>query len=275
MTALRNFVIAFFFCTLLQPAETQARNPGELPATAGGSKPLSFEVTTIKPDASGAPAKGISVRGRTFVATNTSLSDLIVFAYDLHKQQIVGGPDWVGKDKYDISAVPDTDSKPTLTQWKVMVRQLLKERFRLMSHSDQKILSVYVLGVTQGGSKNLVRSASSGDEFSALTREVPGGFTLPMRNAQISDLTNFVLQSYVLDRPVLDHTKIEGRYDFTLTWAVLGTEFGGAVLPPTTAADPPPNLFRAIQDQLGLKLEATKASASVLVIDQVDKPSPN
>jgi uncharacterized protein (TIGR03435 family) len=79
----------------------------------------------------------------------------------------------------------------------------------------------------------------------------------------------------VLDRPVLDQTGIVGRYDFTLTWAPVGTEFGGA--PPDLAPtdNPPPNLFTAIQEQLGLKLEAVKAPADVMVIDKAEKPSPN
>ncbi|WP_198137605.1 TIGR03435 family protein [Terriglobus sp. TAA 43] len=232
-------------------------------------------MATLKPDVSGAPAKGISVRGRTFIMTNTSLADLIVFAYDVHRKQIIGGPDWIDEEKYDINAVPDMDGQPRLTQWKMMVQSLLAERFQFVSHHDKKELSVYVLSIAKGGPKNLIESARAGDDFSALTREVPGGFTLPMRNGLISEFTNFVLQSYVLDRPVIDRTNIEGRYDFTLTWAVLGTEFGGTVLTPEPTDDPPPNLFLALRDQLGLKLEPMKAPADVLVVDRVAKPSPN
>ena len=98
---------------------------------------------------------------------------------------------------------------------------------------------------------------------------------MPIRNAQMTDFTGFALQGAVLDRPVLDQTGITGRYDFTLTWAPLGTEFGGKLPPPPAADNPPPGLFTAIQEQLGLKLDAVKAPADVMVIDKAEKPSAN
>jgi uncharacterized protein (TIGR03435 family) len=87
-----------------------------------------------------------------------------------------------------------------------------------------------------------------------------------------------MMQSAVLDRPVLDQTGLTGRYDFQLNWTPDDSQFGGMgakVPPPTDAADAPPNLYTAIQEQLGLKLEATKAPAEVMVIDHAEKPSAN
>ena len=98
---------------------------------------------------------------------------------------------------------------------------------------------------------------------------------MPIHNATMSDFTGFALQGAVLDRPVLDQTGIKGRYDFTLTWAPLGTEFGGKLPPPPPSDNPPPGLFTAIQEQLGLKLDAVKAPADVMVIDKAEKPSAN
>jgi uncharacterized protein (TIGR03435 family) len=91
----------------------------------------------------------------------------------------------------------------------------------------------------------------------------------------MGDFASFALQGAVLDRPVLDQTGISGRYDFTLTWAPLGTEFGGNLPAPPPTDDPPAGLFTAIQEQLGLKLEAVKAPAGVMVIDKAEKPSAN
>jgi len=83
-----------------------------------------------------------------------------------------------------------------------------------------------------------------------------------------------MLQATVLDRPVLDQTKLEGRFDFMLRWTPDQAQVSGRVRP-TDDANAPPDLFSAMQEQLGLKLEATKAPASVLIIDRVEKPSEN
>jgi uncharacterized protein (TIGR03435 family) len=86
------------------------------------------------------------------------------------------------------------------------------------------------------------------------------------------------MQTAVLDRPVVDQTGLPGRYDFLLTWTPDETQFGGLgvkVPPPTDKADAPPDLFTAIQQELGLKLESTKAQVDVLVVDKVEKPTEN
>jgi uncharacterized protein (TIGR03435 family) len=87
-----------------------------------------------------------------------------------------------------------------------------------------------------------------------------------------------VMQGAVLDRPVVDQTGLTGRWDFTLKWTPDEFQFGGLgvrVPTPTNAADAPPDLFTAVQEQLGLKLDSTKAPAEVFVVDRVEKPSEN
>jgi uncharacterized protein (TIGR03435 family) len=87
-----------------------------------------------------------------------------------------------------------------------------------------------------------------------------------------------LMQEAVLDRPVLDQTGLNGRFDFTLKWTPDDSQFGGMgakIPPPTDSANAPPALYTAIQEQIGLKLDATKAPAEVLVIDHVEKPSEN
>jgi uncharacterized protein (TIGR03435 family) len=241
---------------------------------APDAKPA-FDVATIKPNENGGSGKGFGIRGRTFSTFNTSLADLIVFAYDVHSKQILGGPDWVDKEKYDITGVPDTEGAPSNRQWKMMVQKLLAERFQLTFHNEKREMPVYVLSVAKGGPKNLKKSDAIGDGFSVPIRNVPGGFTMPIRNAEMGDFTSFALQGAVLDRPVLDQTGITGRYDFTLTWAPNGTEFGGGLPPMAPTDNPPANLFTAIQEQLGLKLEAVRAPADVMVIDKAQKASAN
>ncbi len=87
-----------------------------------------------------------------------------------------------------------------------------------------------------------------------------------------------LLQGAVLDRPVLDQTGLTGRFDFSLNWTPDDSQFAGMGAkspPPTDGANAPPSLYTAIQEQIGLKLDATKALADVIVIDHLEKPSEN
>lgn len=100
---------------------------------------------------------------------------------------------------------------------------------------------------------------------------------LVVHNATMGDFTR-MMQNAVLDRPVVDQTKIPARWDFTLNWTPDDSQFGGMAAklsPPSDGSTPPPALYTAIQEQLGLKLDATKIPADVLVIDTVEKPSDN
>lgn len=99
------------------------------------------------------------------------------------------------------------------------------------------------------------------------------GARLPGRNASMAQLA-FVLQAIVLDRPVLDKTGLAGNFDFDLSWAPNETQFGGRG--GTMPADPDsPDIFTAVQEQLGLKLESQKDPVDVLMIDHAEKPSAN
>ena len=247
--------------------------PTPLKPMAADASPV-FDVATIKPSRPEAQGKAFQVRGREFVTRNTSLSDLLTFAYGLHPRQITGGPDWVEKDKYDLTAKPDGEGQPIEKQWKAMLQKLLADRFKLAFHRDKKELSVYALAVVKTGPK---LTKSEGDP-----NGLPGLFfrglgVLPARNANMADFAG-VMQTAVLDRPVVDQTGLSGRFDFTLTWTPDESQFGGLgvkVPPPTDDASAPPGLFTAIQEQLGLKLDSTRAPVEVLVVDRVDKPSEN
>ncbi|MDP9171943.1 MAG: TIGR03435 family protein [Acidobacteriota bacterium] len=233
-----------------------------------------FEVATIKPSNPDAQGKGFMVRGRNFSTLNTSLSDLITFAYEIHAKQISGGPAWMETDKYDLAAVPDTEGAPSQKQWKAMIQKLLAERFKLTFHHDKKELSVYAIVLAKTGPK---LTKSEGDPNGLPSLMFRGLGTLPARNASLTDFAQ-VMQGAVLDRPVVDQTGLAGKYDFTLTWTpdqFQFTSMGIKVPAPTEDPAAPPDLFTAMQQQLGLKLEATKAPADVIVIDHVEKPSAN
>jgi uncharacterized protein (TIGR03435 family) len=249
--------------------------PPPPPAPMAANADPSFEVATIKPNNSNNAGKGFGLSGRNFSTRNTSLDDLIEYAYDVHLKQIVGGPDWMDKDKFDVGAVPDQQGSPSHEQLKIMVQKLLADRFQLKFHHEKRELSVYVLSVAEGGPKNLTKSDRTDDKFSIPIGPAPGGLTMRVVNGNMRDFSGFGLQGAVLDRPVLDQTGLKGRYDFVLTWLPGGTEFGGRLPPPPPSDNPPPNLFTAIQEQLGLKLDAEKAPADVMIIDHVEKPSEN
>jgi uncharacterized protein (TIGR03435 family) len=251
-----------------------------LPAAPVPPKPMAadaspaFEVATIKPSKPETQGKGVLVRGRQFSTVNMSVSDLMTFAYGVHARQI-SGPEWLETEKYDVVAQPDAEGQPNDKQWKVMVQKLLADRFMLTFHRDKQELPVYAITTAKTGSK-LTRS--EGDP-----NGLPGMFfrglgVLPAVNASIADLAG-VLQTAVLDRPVVDQTGIAGRYDFTLTWTPDESQFAGLGIrvppPAANAVNAPPGLFTAIQEQLGLRLESTKAPVDVLVVDRAEKPSAN
>jgi uncharacterized protein (TIGR03435 family) len=251
-----------------------------IPAPPAPPKPMAadasptFEVATIKPSDPNRPGKAFTVRGRQFATVNTTLGDIITFAYGIHAKQITGGPAWLETEKYDLSAQPDGEGQPSERQWKIMIQKLLAERFKLAFHRDKKELSVYAITVGKNGPK-LTKSEGNPNGLPGLFFRGLGN--LPVTNATMADFAG-VMQTAVLDRPVVDQTGLAGRWDFTLKWTPDEFQFAGLgvrVPPPTNAADAPPDLFTAIQEQLGLKLDSTKAPAEVFVVDRVEKPSEN
>jgi uncharacterized protein (TIGR03435 family) len=247
--------------------------PPVIPPMASNADP-SFEVATIKPSKPDTPGKAFRVQGRRFSTLNTTLSDIISFADGTHPKQLVGAPAWVETDKFDIEAQPDGEGAPSDKQWKIMWQKLLAERFKLSFHRDKKELSVYVLSAAKTGPK-LTKSDKDAGALPGLW--FTGLGKLNVSNATMEDFAH-LMQSTVLDRPVLDQTGITDRWNFTLNWTPDDSQFasfGVKIPPPTDAANAPPALYTAIQEQIGLKLDATKAPAEVFVVDHVEKPSEN
>ena len=203
--------------------------------------------------------------GREFRATNASASNLVEFVYGVHPRQITGAPDWFRADKFNIVGTPDREGLPSREQWLTVVKKLLADRWQLKFHREQKELPVYAIQIGKGGPK-LTKSA--GDPNAAGSFLFKGG-TLTARNG-----------SAVLDRPVIDQTGLDGKWDFVLTWTREGNQMANLGLEPRPAvSDPNPygplDLVSAMQDELGLKLLSTKATVDVIAVDQVEKPSGN
>jgi uncharacterized protein (TIGR03435 family) len=235
-----------------------------------------FEVATIKPSKPDARFSILVNPSGILTTTDCSLSDLVKFAYDLHPRQITGGPAWLETEKYDITAKADVAGVPSIKQLKAMTQKLLADRFQLKFHRDKKELSVYAITVSKTGAK----IAKNEGNPNGLPGFGGGPRGLNVRNATMAEFAS-MLQANILEKPVVDQTGLAStRYDFILKWTPDGTQpqlaGAGANVPPTSDnADAPPDLFTAFQQQLGLKLESTKAPVDVLVIDRVEKPSAN
>jgi len=244
--------------------------------------PESFEAATIKLVNPEDHIAGRYIRMQSahqFLVKNTTVSGMIAAAFDLNQNMVLGGPKWVTDDRYDIVAVTPGEERPTPDDQMRMLRQLLTDRFRLTYHVEKKIHPIYVLSVAKGGLK-LDLSKTPPDQspalISTLVPATSGGIDhvlLPGRNATVRQLAS-MLQRAVLDRPVVDDTGINGRYDFDLEWTPDEWQFGGT-LPLAAPNSGKPGLYTAIEQQLGLKLTSTRGAAETLVIDALDRPSEN
>jgi uncharacterized protein (TIGR03435 family) len=147
----------------------------------------------------------------------------------------------------------------------------LADRFKLGFHREQRSFSIYELGLAGSGSKLKRSGAPESDPAALISTVYPDHIHLPARNASMGDFVS-LLQRAVLDRPVLDQTGLTGKYDFDLDWAPDETQFGGEVpVAPVDSTSPP--FFVAIEQQLGLHIQAKKGPVESLVIDSAQKPS--
>jgi len=233
-----------------------------------------FEVAVIKqadPDFRG---RTILMQGaHRFTAQNHTLKTLIAAAYNLTPRMISGGPGWADSEHYDITAEAIAGSKPGREEQMAMLRSLLSERFRLTFHREPKELAIYELTVAKNGP--LLKESASPPADGLHIVLYPGRASLPAINTTMGELAG-VLQRAALDRPVADRTGLSGKYDFDLNWEPDESQFGGA-LPsaPAGEASGLPDLFTAIQQQLGLKLEAVRGRIDAFVIDHAERPSAN
>ena len=247
--------------------------PKRMPANA---KP-EFAVATIKPTRPDAPRGGYGIRGEEVTTTAVTVSWMIKLAFNVHAHQISGGPSWIDSERYDTVGKPDIPGQPNRDQMKLMVQKLLVDRFQLRFHTEKKELPVYAMVVAKGGPKITV-SAGDPNDFPGIGfgRE-PGVLSLIGRNTGLNGVANG-LQSNILDKPVVDKTGLTGRYDFTLRWTPDAGQWANFGIAPTTNPndlEAPPDIFTAFEQQLGLKLQPTKALVDVMVIDRIERPSPN
>jgi uncharacterized protein (TIGR03435 family) len=149
-----------------------------------------------------------------------------------------------------------------------IVRKLLAERFKLVLHHAQKELPVYGIVAAKGGPKMTPTTAESVAGNTATVGFRDG--EMMAKNASMSEFASLMQRYIGLDRPIVDHTGISGKYDFKLSWAPDTSPARAA-----NDSNAGPDLFTAVQEQLGLKLQPLKEPTDVLVIDSVERPSEN
>jgi uncharacterized protein (TIGR03435 family) len=259
----------------------------------------SFEVASVKANTSGVPQTGGRLAGASFSMINETLWRLIGEAYGdgqaLPRHQIVGGPGWMDTDRFDVDAVASAPLDRRTAA--LMLRHLLAERFKLAAHTEQRESPVLAL-------RRARRDGALGEELrradvdcAALApAETPpavssgeqpctmqfGFGRLSANGLTIHELATVGL-SRATGRPVIDETNLAGPFRWSLTWTpdhlprrALGTPPDQPVTVNGQSVDPNgPSLFTAIEEQLGLKLESSKGSVDVLVIDHVERPTPD
>jgi uncharacterized protein (TIGR03435 family) len=266
--------------TLVRATEQTAWVIPEPPASpvrmSANAKP-EFAVATIKPARPGAQGGGYDVHGQDVGAVNRTVNWMIKLAYNVHANQILGGPAWLDSERYDVQGKTDIPGQPSREQMKFMFQGLLVDRFHLRFHLEKKELPVYAMVVAKNGPKIAVSNGDPNDFPGIGFGRDPGVISLFGRNTGLNGVANG-LQSNILDRPVIDRTGLTGRYDFLLRWTpdpVQIATFGGMAPANPGDLDPPPDIFTAFEQQLGLRLQPTKAMVDVMVIDRIERPSPN
>lgn len=216
-----------------------------------------FDVASVKLTTHGRNADGwsysdlkVASPGR-LVGTNSSLDECIRWAYNVKEYQI-SGPDWLNSDaaSYDIEAKAPPTTTPR--QMRLMLQTLLRERFKLVLHRDTKLLPVYWLKVGKNGPHLQNATLDSGGGLTAYGGSE--GVRVTGDRATMEALAHRL--SLDLDRPVFDETGVQGEFRIRLEWAREGDG---------------PSVFTAVQEQLGLRLEASKAPIEILVIDHAEK----
>ncbi len=224
----------------------------------------SFAVAAIKPHDPNSRRQGFDAQGERFTVRNQTVAGLMQFAYAIYWRQIVDAPDWVFHERYDIEGKTDIEGEPNLRQQQEMLQKLLANRFGLKFHRDKREFSVYAIRIAKGGPK--LTAAANPD--AQPDQDATGNGTELTQIYTSSSMAHFAMgMQFFLDRPIVDQTELTGLYDFKLRYTPDESH----------TADPnaPPGIFTAIQQELGLKLEATKAFIDAFVIDHADKPTPN
>jgi uncharacterized protein (TIGR03435 family) len=228
-----------------------------------------FEVASIKPNNSGSPNSGFNrMAGGGLNATNVTLREMILFAYEFRDQQLIGASGWMDSDRYDVMAKPTQNDNPTEAKrsfdedfrgLRLKARALLADRFKLAVHTETRDLPIYALVIAKNG-HHLQPSRS--ENLRINNRK---GLII-CNKVTLKQFAENTL-TYKMGRTVVDKTGLTGEFDFELKYV----EDQAAAAGDNSA----PDFLTVLRQQLGLVLESQKGPVEVLVIDHAEKASVN
>ena len=271
-----------------------------VPLAARQPPKTALEVASVKPNRSPTAVTRIQVAPGRYSWTAATLVALINVAYQRNafdQREVVGGPDWISTDRFDVVVQAEAGAKLTDPDGFpgpvfAMVRAVLADRFGLIAHNEMRERPVYALTLARadrrlgsGLTKVDAGCASAMRELAAPTPGAPrppgpppcsfGGRGGQLLGTSVSLAMFANVLSRQVGRPVVDRTGITDSFNLTLEFSGDARTSNGP--PPTQppAVDDGPSIFTALQEQLGLKLEATRAPVDVLVIDKATQPTEN
>ncbi len=241
---------------IIAPATIQAQPP------APRLLPPSFDVASVKLNQTGGDSRRAATSpGGKFTATNVTLKLLISRAYGVAEAQIQGGPGWIETETYDIAAKADTPLEMTREELRPCLQGLLAERFQLAIHREPKRGAVFSLAAMAKNGQRLKEHSGPGQAGISMSTD-SGMAVITGTKTTMTRLAEYL--SNQAGRPVIDNTELQGEYDFRVEWA-----------PDEKPGSTRPSIFAALQEQLGLKLNATKGTIETIVVDRAERPSAN
>ena len=247
------------------------------------SPSVRFDAVSIKQNRSGIERGGVEIPPQSdrIVVSNAPMYRIIAFAYDRQRNDLIEGlPEWARSERWDIQAKVADEDIPAFTQLsfvqkKRMLQTVLADRCQMRAHLAKKEVPVYALEALKEGLRmhpsaaSEAASASQGWDITVKRGEIHG------RAVPIAALL-YALSGVSLDRQIIDRTELAGLYDFDLVWTpedIADTHSGSTE---KGLSEPQaPSIFTAIQEQLGLRLLATKAQVEAVVVDHIERPSSN
>ena len=283
-------------------APLRAVAQGQPGAAAAQGPPLAFETASVKPNKSGAEERYFRMdpRGGSLAVVNMQLREMIRFAYQIQSFQLEGGPDWIASERFDVLAKPEREVPSTGAFFdgqdplRMMLRTLLADRFKLVTHKETKDLPIFELVLARQDGRlgpQLRRAAvdcaaraaaARGGTPPPATSGPPGpgscGMTMNPTRVAGGGVTPAMLASLLegpAQRLVIDRTGLTGNWDLEVKYTPDRSQLPPGVEPPVSIDWNGPSLFTALEEQLGLKLRPARGPVEVLVIDSVDRPTEN
>jgi uncharacterized protein (TIGR03435 family) len=255
-------VVACLAITVFALSQTPSPQPVAAP------KVLTWDAVSIKPHRELDDSAMMRMLPNGFEMKNMAIYSVLISAFPIRStDQIVGWPAWASSDRFDVLAKMDTETSDAFhslskndggEHWRLLMRQILEDRFAMRVHIEKRELPVYELVIAKHGPK--LKKSVPGE--SGPTEMSPG--KLSAHAYPVSGLAMSL--SGVVGRVIIDKTGLTGQYDFDLAWARRDDPDSG---------ESGPSVFTALQEQLGLRLEPAKAPLDVVVIDHIERPSEN